>query len=148
MTRNSIFSLIIAHLTEKKQVLQQSIDDLRAGMANDGKSSAGDKYETSREMAQQEIQQLSIQLSGIQQHLIGLHQLQELATSFTAQHGSVVETDTHYYVLGIPFGQCSVNTKTAVGIGVKAPVYAKFMGKSTEDQLEMGIKKEQIIGLH
>ena len=62
MNKSEILQIIQKKLSEKIDNLERLIDETRASN-NETKSSMGDKYETSREMVQQEINNLQIQLN-------------------------------------------------------------------------------------
>lgn len=64
MDKILIINVVKHQLTEKITKLENLISETRAS-SNDTKSSMGDKYETGREMLQQEINNLQIQLNEI-----------------------------------------------------------------------------------
>ena len=59
-----LYQFIAQQIEDKITYLNGLIDDLRASN-NDTKSSMGDKYETSREMMQQEITRIQNQLNEV-----------------------------------------------------------------------------------
>ena len=59
-----LYQFIAQQIDDKITYLNGLIDDLRASN-NDTKSSMGDKYETSREMMQQEITRIQNQLNEV-----------------------------------------------------------------------------------
>ncbi len=148
MTRAAIVQTLLEWQKQKIDVIENEINDLRMGMANDGKSSAGDKYETSREMAQQEIQQLSAQLATLQQQSIGLQHMQNEETNTYSQHGSILETSTHYFLLGLALGNFELNSKSGIGIGVKAPIYGQFLNLKIGDLITLGGKNHEILAVY
>ena len=62
MNKAELLELVKEKISEKIQKLEQLIAETRVSN-NDTKSSMGDKYETSREMLQQEINKLELQLN-------------------------------------------------------------------------------------
>ncbi len=102
-------------------------------LANDSKSSAGDKYETSREMSQQELNQLNQQIRLIQTQKSLLHGMQNKAT-FSIESGSLVSTSIGWFLVGIPFGKFEVKNDTFFGIGASAPLAQILIGKQKNDQ--------------
>ena len=75
MDKQKLSLLISQKLSEKIQTFEKLIAETRASN-NDTKSSMGDKYETGREMLQQEINNLQVQLNEV------LKQQDFLKTSF------------------------------------------------------------------
>src|SRR5690349_15598667 len=93
LTKEIIHTFCAEMLREKQQHIQQSIADARAASNSDTKSSMGDKYETTREMMQIEIEKLSLQLAEIQKNLALLNSLNPHQKYTEAVGGSLVETD-------------------------------------------------------
>jgi hypothetical protein len=65
MNKSEILKIIHQKLSQKIETLEKMIAETRASN-NETKSSMGDKYETSREMVQQEINNLQIQMISIE----------------------------------------------------------------------------------
>src|SRR5699024_8167895 len=90
INRNEILSKLHQTLDQKIQYFQNLIEDLRASNT-DTKSSMGDKYETSREMLQQEIMQLQRQLDSVLMQKSVLNKVKEpIQEKIT--FGSIVKT--------------------------------------------------------
>ena len=62
MMREKLLAKCADYVEERVSRLQSSIKDLEHDLGNETKSSAGDKYETSREMMNTEINKLQNQL--------------------------------------------------------------------------------------
>ena len=78
MNKSEILQIIRGKLSEKTDYLEHLISETRAAN-NETKSSMGDKYETSREMVQQEINNLQVQLN---ENLKSLNSLKLINTKF------------------------------------------------------------------
>lgn len=63
--KNEFIAFLHQHLQEQLEALQAQMNLLNNSIANETKSSAGDKYETSREMINQEINQIGNQIQNI-----------------------------------------------------------------------------------
>jgi hypothetical protein len=105
MNRSDIFNAIEAYLTDKIQSLQRDIDDLALDLANDTKSSAGDKFETSREMSQQEISKLSQQVNEQKKWLNLAASYSNLQATEVIRAGSIVTVSTGQFLIGLPLGK-------------------------------------------
>lgn len=131
MTKAAILDGVRAVLLEKQQQLQAMLDDLNEGIANDTKSSAGDKYETARSMSQQEIDKVSVQLQETGRQLALLPGLENTVSSGSVvQNGSLVGTDTGLFFIGIPAGQITIGAESVFCIGAAAPVAQLLIGKT------------------
>ena len=82
-------TLKIDLLRKLEEVIQSKIEELKLSIAsakesrdNDTKSSAGDKYETGREMMQMEINKASAQLA---KHQLSLHELDKIGNEVTEE---------------------------------------------------------------
>lgn len=129
MTKPEVLERIRMLLNEKKESLQRMILDLQAGLANDTKSSAGDKYETSREMSNQELEKIAVQLQETSRQLALLHQLQQVQTSSSVQTGSLVRASNGTFLIGIPAGAISIEETTVFCISANAPLAQAFLHK-------------------
>src|SRR4051812_47360042 len=119
-------ALILEHaktvLLGKQQELFDMLEDLSDGLANDTKSSAGDKYETSRAMSQQEIDKVSVQLQEVKRQLALLPLLETKAPTTAIENGSLVATDHALFYIGLPLGQLEIGSKLLFCISPTAPV--------------------------
>src|SRR5687768_4206579 len=98
MNKKALFEHLSGIIKEKISMLQADIADLQKGMTEDSKSSAGDKFETAREMAQQELSKLSTQLNE-QQRLKSLIDNQSADKAAQVQLGAVVETNKGLFLV-------------------------------------------------
>ena len=102
MNKREILNFIQNILTEKIQNLQKLIEETRAS-SNDTKSSMGDKYETGREMLQQEINNLQIQLNGFSNSMNILKNINPVPHQSVGL-GSVVETEKGKFFIAVSLG--------------------------------------------
>ena len=125
-------SVIIAELNKQlsiklnylNTILQQTIYSRNS----DTKSSAGDKFETSREMAQIEISKIEQEIAKTQQFITDL-------TSKTIQF---IITDKGTFLISIPFGKLIVNGTEVFCISNSAPISKMLVNTKTSQQFEFG----------
>jgi len=125
-------SVIIAELNKQlsiklnylNTILQQTIYSRNS----DTKSSAGDKFETSREMAQIEISKIEQEIAKTQQFITDL-------TSKTIQF---IITDKGTFLISIPFGKLIVNGTEVFCISNAAPISKVLVNTKTSQQFEFG----------
>lgn len=134
MDKKELFHTISGTIAEKITRLQADMADLQKDIAEDSKSSAGDKFETSREMAQQELLKLSTQLNE-QQRMKSLLESQAPERFTQAQSGAVVFTNKGIFLLGIPVGKVSFRELDLIGIGLGAPLGQNLLHKKKNDQI-------------
>jgi len=109
-------SVVIAELNKQLQTkltylnttLQQAIDSRNS----DTKSSAGDKFETSREMAHIEIHKLEAEILKTQQFLYTVRK----------QEGRLITTDKGIFLILLPYGEIKIDNISIFCISNQAPI--------------------------
>ena len=127
--KSELLEIIHQKISEKIQKLEQLIAETRASN-NDTKSSMGDKYETSREMLQQEINNLQIQLN---EHLKSQKILKNINPNphKVVTLGSLVETEKGMFFIAISLGELSFNQEKIFVISAESPLAKAMNGKKT-----------------
>lgn len=132
--REQLIDYCRSYVENRLSRLRASIKDLENDLSNETKSSAGDKYETSREMINAEIDNLGKQLQQYQK-LKGIIQLAEnRKSSENIQLGSVIKTTQANYFLLIPVGEIKIDKQKFYGIGINSPIGKLLLGKSTGER--------------
>lgn len=134
MNKKALFQHLSIGIADKIASLQADIAGLQKGMTEDSKSSAGDKFETAREMAQQELVKLHTQLNE-QQRLKGLVDNQSTGPVNQVQLGAVIQTNKGLFLIGIPIGTSSFEGKRIIGIGLGAPLGQLLIHKKKGDSI-------------
>ena len=145
MNKSEILQIIRGKLSEKTDYLEHLISETRAAN-NETKSSMGDKYETSREMVQQEINNLQVQLN---ENIKALNSLKLINTN---QHsvislGSLVETEKGFFYIAVSLGEIRFQEKKIFVISTESPLAKAMHGKSKEDEFILNNLKQSIINL-
>lgn len=130
-------------LDEKMRHFENMIDDVRASN-NETKSSMGDKYETSREMLQQEIMRLQQQLANVQQQKAVLDQMRDTPRK-NIGFGSVVKTSVGNFVVAISIGRFKVSEEEYIGISEQTPLAKQLVGKNKEDKFIFQQKEAKVL---
>lgn len=102
---------------------------------NETKSSAGDKFETSRAMMQGEEERNKIQLAKALDLHRQLAQIDITKTSETVVLGSLVFTNQGTYFLSLGFGKIVLEGITYFAISVASPIGQLLFGKSENDSV-------------
>lgn len=121
--------------TLSKRAAQQKrlIDDAQNASSQDTKSSAGDKFETSREMIAQEIRKLDAQLEIIRSQQILLQKLVKVTRQDQVVNGSLIQTNHGWFFLGIPVGKIVTEDITVFCLSLAAPLGQVLDGKKKGD---------------
>lgn len=137
MNKQNVHAKLQQFLSEKRELLQADMAGIAKDMANDTKSSAGDKFETSREMTQQAMDKLNVQLA---ENMRFTALLEGLITSATEkathiQAGSLVETEIGWLFIGIPLGNVTVDGTAVFCLGAASPLAQAILGKQVSQQI-------------
>lgn len=143
-----LHSCCLAYIQERIAVAQEAIRSAQLSANEETKSSAGDKYETGRAMAQLEIEKNSEQLA---EALRLKHVLEQISTdhhSETVHAGSVVVTDQGNFYVAIGAGPFTVEGKSYFAISSASPIGQKLMGLQGQETFTFNKKAyliEQVI---
>lgn len=143
--KSELLEIIHQKISEKIQKLEQLIAETRASN-NDTKSSMGDKYETSREMLQQEINHLQIQLN---EHLKSQQILKNINPNphKIVTLGSLVETEKGMFFIAISLGELSFNQEKIFVISAESPLAKAMNGKKVGDVFLINNSSQTIINI-
>src|SRR6185312_9724817 len=111
-----------------------AIGDAQDAADEESKSSAGDKYETGREMMQQETDRNQAQLNEANKLLIALNQISVDSSPSLAAPGSLVITDNGKFYLSISAGALSLNGEGYFAVSPASPIGSKLLGRRTGDE--------------
>ena len=115
------------YVDERINSARQAINSARESANDDTKSSAGDKYETGREMMQQEIDRNRRQLEETQNLKLLLEQIDPLKITDTVQNGSLVSTNYGKFYISISRGQILLDGCNYFAISSLSPIGLKLM---------------------
>ncbi len=146
--KQQVFDKCTDALNIKIEEMLIEVGQLRTGIANDSKSSMGDKYETSREMMQQEINRLEQQISINKQHLFMLKATSTSQNSDIITKGSLVETNIGNFLIAISFGELKLDDFSCFLISEVAPIAKLLMGKTKKNQIEINKKQVNILNVY
>ena len=91
--KEKVYACCMKQLNDKIQSLQVALTDLKSGVENEGKSSAGDKHETARAMMQMEEEKISRQLDETLRQKTDLEKIDITAGSPEIASGSLIKAN-------------------------------------------------------
>lgn len=123
--------------------IKQQLNDLSSSSAGEGKSSAGDKYETQREMIKQSQDILDQQLSRTQTMINQLEKT-PLQACVEVQEGALVKLPIGWIWIGVALGKVADQDREYLLISKDSPLFLAIRGlKANESTLFRG--KEMMI---
>lgn len=145
MNKSEILNTVSEKLELKIKTLENLIAETRASN-NETKSSMGDKYETTREMVQQEINNLQIQLN---ENVRAKNSLKfiNITPHQIIGSGSLVETERGLFFIAVSLGEISVEKKKIFIISPESPLAKVLIGKKKGEEISLNNTKQTIQNL-
>lgn len=145
MNKTELIKLISQKLSGKIQNFEKLIAETRASN-NDTKSSMGDKYETGREMLQQEINNLQVQLNEV------LKQQDFLKTiiikgSDKAEKGAIVKTERGLFFISVSLGEITFENQKIICISPESPLAKAMNAKLKGEAFSLNNMNQKIVDL-
>lgn len=122
----------------------EAIRIVQASANEETKSSAGDKYETGRAMAQLEIEKGNSRLAEARKLKMALHQIPNGVQATVVQRGSLVATDQGNYFLAVPVGALSIDGEDWFVISPASPLGAALLGARPGQAISF-LKKHMVV---
>jgi hypothetical protein len=132
-------------IQQRLDAARQAIEASQQAAKDDTKSSAGDKYETGREMMQQETNRNMAQLTEANKLMVALNQISTNGQSATADAGSVVITDNGKFYLSVSAGTINFSGETYFAISPGSPIGLKMKGCKVRDSFSLNGKVYRVL---
>ena len=132
--KQQLYILCGEYLANKEEVIKKLMNDAQDAANEDTKSSAGDKYETGREVMQQEVELNRTRLNELNKFKLALDMIKADQKNDTAIPGALVQTSNGSYYIAISVGQLKQNGNTYYSISIESPIGAKMRGLKAGEQ--------------
>ena len=142
--KSALYQLCLKFIEQRIKTAETALKQAREASNDDTKSSAGDKYETSREMMQQDIDRNKRLLIDAEENQKVLNSLKDAPFSTSARNGSLVYTTQGNFYLSISAGQLHLGKETVFAISAVSPIGKLLLGKEKGAQFDFNGKKYQI----
>ena len=114
--KEQLYLLCAEYLRNKEAEIKYAISEAQEAANNDTKSSAGDKYETGREMMQQAKNRITAQVNEANKLMVALNRINPKSSSPVAENGSLIITDTARFYLAVSVGNITVNDENYIAV--------------------------------
>lgn len=121
-----------------------AIDNAQEAANSNDKSTAGDKYETSRAMGQLDSDMNAKQLFEAEQELAALEKIDISTATNEIKVGSVFEMSGLLFFIAIGLGPVKIEDKRIMVVSSKSPFYENIKGLQTNDTFEFQDKMDEI----
>jgi transcription elongation GreA/GreB family factor len=126
---------------------QQAMDAAQESANREEKSSAGDKYETGRAMAQLERDKAAMQVEENKKMLTVLNQIGQSTSIDRVTLGSVVVTDSNKFYVSIGAGKLEIGGESYVAISTQSPIGKLLLNKGVGDFIDFNNQRQTIISV-
>ena len=138
--KEEICKSVLIMLDKKIKTVQESISYIQEARNNETKSSAGDKYETSRVMMQAELDKQNLLLQQFLQQKNVFLKIQRSKPSEKIDFGSWVETNQGNYLIAVGIGK----VKEVFVISLASPLGKALKGLRIGDKTSLQNKEYRI----
>ena len=138
--KEELYKQCLQYVEDCISTAQQAMNAARESANDDTKSSAGDKYETGREMMQQEIDRNRKQLEEANRLKLVLEQIDPLIMTDTVQNGSLVITNFGKFYISISRGQILADGLNYFAISAVSPIGLKLMKQKAGSEFDFNGK--------
>ena len=136
MNKLDIHTKCIELLDDKIEQAERMMLAARESANSDTKSSAGDKFETGREMAMQEVNKAHTQNQQALAMKNALLKLNLNQVSEKVQVGSLVKTNKGVFYISVSLGIVDVNSENCFVISGNSPIGAKLIGLEVGGEID------------
>ncbi|WP_343322338.1 hypothetical protein [Sphingobacterium multivorum] len=131
-------------------MIESALETARDSSNDDTKSSAGDKYETSREMIQQDINRYQKQLAEANKDLQQLVNIESIIDDATdvARVGSLVQTNVALYLIATSIGAVKIGDSNIFVISPASPIGQLLIGKKIGNSFVFNNVNQKVIAIY
>lgn len=135
-------------LGERMQVAWDAMEAAQESANDQGKSSMGDKYETSRSMGQLDRNMHARQYEQARQERMILEKISENEVAVRSAVGTLLETTAGWFFIAVSLGAVKIENETVLAVSSSSPVGASLLGKEAGAYFEFMKKQHKVVALH
>lgn len=133
--KSELYAHCLDYVEKRIAVIEKTMQEAQASANNETKSSAGDKYETTRSMMQLDKAMNTKQLLSANKLKEDLLKIDISKQHLSAQVGSLVMTDQANYFIAIGTGKITLEGKDYFAISLTSPIGALLMHKKVGEEI-------------
>ncbi len=139
--KSKLYQKCLEYIDLRIQSAKNAMDAAQEAANSDTKSSAGDKYETTRAMMQIEKDLSARRLSEALQIKTELEKINRNVVSISVQQGSLVFTSDNIYFISISAGKINLDNQVYFAISAESPIGIALLRKKTGEEIDFNNKK-------
>lgn len=142
-----LHQLCIDFVNERINFAKQAMNSAQESANQEEKSSAGDKYETGRAMAQLERDKAAAQVAEAMKMKAVLDQIRPSTSFPKVGLGSLVITDSTKFYLSISAGKLVIEGEAYLAISAQSPIGQLLLNRSAGDQFSFNNQRQVIVSV-
>ncbi len=143
--KEKLYKACEAYVEERIKRIEAAMAGLESDLENETKSSAGDKYETGREMINLEWNKLAEQVQQFKNLRNTLSIAKDRMNNGSAQLGTAVKTNMANYFIAIPANRIIVDGDEYFAIGANSPIAQLLLHKKAGEEITFNGKTAKIL---
>ncbi|WP_166636568.1 transcription elongation factor [Salegentibacter sp. 24] len=145
--KEKLYKACEAYVEERIHRIDAAMKDLESDLENETKSSAGDKYETGREMINLEWNKLAEQLQQFKnlRKTLNIVKGRINENAATARLGTAVKTNMANYFIAIPADRIIINGDEYFAIGANSPIAQLLLNNKPGEEITFNGKSAKIL---
>ena len=144
--KSKLYQQCMDFILQRINTAETALKQSQEASNDDTKSSAGDKFETTREMVSQDIARTKNLLYDGQQNLQLLISLESTpSTGDTVRNGSLVYTSKGIFYISISAGQIKVDDQPVFAISFASPIGKLMIGKKVGESFSFNQNEYTIL---
>lgn len=142
--KKALYEKCTAWILGRIETAETSLEQSREASNDDTKSSAGDKFETTREMVAQDIGRTKGLLADAKQNLLVLEAIVDVSVGDRVRSGNLVYTTQGIFYISISAGLLETDGVQVFAISALSPVGKLMVGKKIGESFAFNQKEYQV----
>lgn len=148
LDKSSVLDALQIEVNSRVKALEKALDDSRAEMVSESKSTAGDKHETGRAMAQLEQEKLGRQVLSARELKMAIAQIKANENHTEIQFGSLVKASNGVFFFSVGIGKLIVENDSIFCLTMTSPLGNLLKGKSAGESIHFNGKTISILKVY
>lgn len=148
LDKSIVFQALQIEVNNRVSTLEKALDNSRAEMVSESKSTAGDKHETGRAMAQLEQEKLGRQVLSARELQQAIAQIKVQDKHDEIQFGSLVKASNGSFFFSVGIGKLMVEGESIFCLTMTSPLGNVLRGKKAGDSIQFNGRTIEILEVY